>query len=112
MHDVHVELQTILSEVSDANKSVAGSLCDVQENIELLKPFREYILPSEYKAHLSQVYKAMYTNVSVVASFCIRSGEDVIHGTYFVINSSKKQKWNLCSSSYSSTWQSATHGHC
>lgn len=74
-HDVQVEFQPILSEISDTDKSVTGSLCDIQEHSELLKPFREYILPSEYKEHLSQVYKAMHTNVSVVASFCIRSAK-------------------------------------
>lgn len=78
LFNIHAELNPILSELSTTN-DITGSLFESThedfENKELLKPLREYILPSDYSKHLASMYNNMYTDVTVVSTMCIRSAK-------------------------------------
>ena len=60
-NDIDIELQPLLSEVS--NSEVTGALIDSCDTNIRLKPLREYILTAEYHKHLTEFYNKLYSNV-------------------------------------------------
>ena len=81
-HGVHSDLIPILSTLSTANET--GSLCESAhenfENRELLKPLREYILPSDYSKNLCLMYNMTGVNITTVSTLCVRSAKLFYNG--------------------------------
>ena len=97
------EFGSLLSQLSHSN-DVTGSLSDTKYgincNFKLLKPLREYILPSDCKEHLIDMYSHMYSfSICVVSALCIHSAK-LFYAGHILSSSLTRSESGSCIAAY------------